>query len=315
MRATAPVLVATHPLCGGHVPPPGHPDRPERLRAAIAGAAAAGAEALEVPLDETAVLAALARVHTPGLVDRLRRTCEHPPAIVDSEDNPVSRGTYSAALAAAASAIAAAGAAAAGGAATVWVPVRPPGHHALRDRAMGFCFFNNAAVAAEELLARGCGPVAIVDFDVHHGNGTQAHFWERDDVYTLSLHRYPFFPGSGAGDEVGAGKGRGFTRNFPLAAGADDAIYLEALTVGLDELAAAFKPSSWVVSAGFDAHREDPLGGMKVSDEGFGAIGRLLRDAAGKSPLVAVLEGGYDLKALQRSVQTFITGVGGSVGP
>ena len=315
MRATAPILVATHELCGGHEPPPGHPERPERLRAAIAGAAVAGAEALPVPLDEAAVLAALARVHAPGFAGRLQRACEHPPGIFNSEDNPVSLGTYSAALAAAASAIAAAGAAAAGAAATVWVPVRPPGHHALRDRAMGFCFFNNAAVAAEELLARGCGPVAIVDFDVHHGNGTQAHFWERDDVYVLSLHRYPFFPGTGAGDEVGAGKGRGFTRNFPLASGAGDEIYGEALAAGLDELAAVFEPSSWVVSAGFDAHRQDPLGGMNVSDEGFGMIGRLLRDAAGKSPLVAVLEGGYDPKALYRSVRTFIAGVSGGVGP
>ncbi len=315
MRATEPVLVATHELCGGHEPPPGHPERPERLRAAIAGAAVAGAEALPVSLDEAAVLKALARVHDPGLAERLQRACEHPPGVFDSEDNPVSRGTYSAALAAAASAIAAAGAAAAAAAATVWVPVRPPGHHALRDRAMGFCYFNNAAVAAEELLARGCGPVAIVDFDVHHGNGTQAHFWERDDVYLLSLHRYPFFPGSGAGDEVGAGKGRGFTRNFPLAAGAGDEIYREALAAGLEELTAVFAPSSWVVSAGFDAHREDPLGGMSVSDEGFGTIGRLLRDAAGKSPLVAVLEGGYDPKALQRSVRTFIKGVAGVVGP
>jgi acetoin utilization deacetylase AcuC-like enzyme len=180
---------------------------------------------------------------------------------------------------------------------------------------MGFCFFNNAAGAAEELLARGCGPVAIVDFDVHHGNGTQAHFWERNDVSVLSLHRYPFFPGSGAGDEVGVGKGRGCTRNFPLAAGAGDEIYADALAAGLDELAAVCAPSSWVVSAGFDAHHDDPLGGMNVSDEGFGRIGRLLRDAAGKSPVVAVLEGGYDPKALYRSVRTFITGVRGSARP
>jgi acetoin utilization deacetylase AcuC-like enzyme len=315
MRATASVLVATHERCGGHEPPPGHPERPERLRAAITGAATAGAGVLPVSVDEAAVLAALAQVHDPGLAARLQRACEHPPGILDCDDNPVSRGTYRAALAAAASVIAGADAAAAGAAETVWVPVRPPGHHALRDRAMGFCFFNNAAVAAEELLARGCGPVAIVDFDVHHGNGTQAHFWERDDVYFLSLHRYPFYPGSGAGDEVGAGKGRGLTRNFPLAAGAGDEIFCDALAAGLDELVAVFAPSSWVVSAGFDAHRDDPLGGMNVSDEGFGTIGRLLRQAAGKSPLLAVLEGGYDLKALQRSVQTFIRGVAGSVGP
>ncbi|MDD5562234.1 MAG: histone deacetylase [Thermoanaerobaculaceae bacterium] len=313
MRATARLLVATNELCGGHRPPPGHPDRPERLRAAVAGAAAAGAEALAAPLDEAAALAAIARVHAPALADRLRRACEHPPGPFDSDDNPVSRGTYSAALAAAAAAVVAAGAVATGG--TAWVPVRPPGHHALRDRAMGFCFFNNAAVAAEELLARGCGPVAIVDFDVHHGNGTQAHFWERDDAFFLSIHRYPFFPGSGAGDEVGAGRGRGFTRNVPLAAGADDAVYREALEMGLEELGRVLRPAAWVVSAGFDAHREDPLGGMNVSDEGFGTLGRLLRAAAGKSPLVAVLEGGYSLEALYRSVRAFTLGVAGGAGP
>ena len=315
MRATAPLLVATHEGCAAHEPPPGHPDRPERLRAAVTGAAAAGAEPLPVALVEEDVLAGIARVHDPGMAERLRRACERPPAIFDSDDNPVSRGTYRAALAAAGAALAAAGAAADGSAGTVWVPVRPPGHHALRDRAMGFCFFNNAAIAAEELLARGCGPVAIVDFDVHHGNGTQAHFWERDDVFFLSLHRYPCFPGTGAGDEVGAGRGRSFTRNIPLAAGADDAVYREALAMGLEDVTRALRPAAWVVSAGFDAHRDDPIGGMRVSEEGFRAIGALLREAAGKSAVVAVLEGGYDLKALYRSVQTFTAGVSGSGGP
>ena len=315
MRATTPLLVATHERCAAHEPPPGHPDRPERLRAALTGAAAAGAEPLLVPLVEKDVLAGIVRVHDPRMPERLRRACEHPPAIFDSDDNPVSRGTYGAALAAAGAAIAAAAAAAEGSAGAIWVPVRPPGHHALRDRAMGFCFFNNAAIAAEELLARGCGPVAIVDFDVHHGNGTQAHFWERDDVFFLSLHRYPFFPGSGGGDEVGAGRGRSFTRNIPLAAGADDTVYREALAMGLEDATRALRPAAWVVSAGFDAHRDDPLGGMQVTEEGFRAIGALLREAAGKSAVVAVLEGGYDLKALYRSVQTFTAGVSGGGGP
>jgi acetoin utilization deacetylase AcuC-like enzyme len=196
-----------------------------------------------------------------------------------------------------------------------WVPVRPPGHHALRDRAMGFCFFNNVAVTAEELLARGLGPVAIVDFDVHHGNGTQAHFWTRSDAYFLSLHHFPFYPGSGSADEIGAGDGHGFTRNVPLAGGADDAIYEEALGMGLDDLLRAVRPRAWLVSAGFDAHVDDPLGGMAVTEAGFAAFGRLIRGAAGSAPVLAVLEGGYRLEALRSSVRAFLEGLQDRVTP
>ncbi len=311
MRATESPLLATHVDCSAHTTPAGYPERAERLPAAVAGAVAAGATALPVEVDEEAVLGAIERVHAPGYAGRLRAACETAPAIFDTQDNPISKGSYAAALAAAAASVTAAAAAADGAATTIWVPVRPPGHHALRDRAMGFCFFNNAAIAAEELLARGCGPVAIVDFDVHHGNGTQAHFWERGDVYFLSVHRYPYYPGTGGGDEVGAGDGLGLTRNFPLAAGAGDAVFADAVSAGLDELLGRLRPASWVVSAGFDAHRSDPLGGLDLSDEGFRTIGRALRGAAAGSPVVAVLEGGYDLKALFRSVREFITGVSG----
>ncbi len=313
MRATWSSAIATHRDCLEHTPFPGHPERPERLAAAIAGASGLEASLVPVVVDESRVLRGIAAVHDPGLPARLKVACESAPSLFDTDDNPISGGTYRAALAAAACALAAAEAAADGTATRIWVPVRPPGHHALRERAMGFCFFNNAAIAAEELLARGVGPVAIVDFDVHHGNGTQAHFWERDDTYFLSVHRYPFYPGSGAGDETGAGAGRGFTRNFPLAAGAGDATYRDAVAFGLEELLATLRPAAWVVSAGFDAHREDPLGGMEVTDAGFGAIGGLLCDAAGKSPVVAVLEGGYALKALSGSVRTFVSTLAGGV--
>lgn len=307
------MAIATHPECALHKPFPGHPERPDRLAAAISGADGLGARILPVTVEEEAVLRGIVAVHDRELPSRLRAACRLAPAIFDTDDNPISEGTYGAALAAAASSLAAAGAAASGLARRVWVPIRPPGHHALRERAMGFCFFNNAAIAAEELLARGVGPVAIVDFDVHHGNGTQAHFWERSDVYFLSVHRYPFYPGSGAGDEVGAGPGRGFTRNFPLAAGADDVTYRNAIAAGLDDLLSTIQPAAWVVSAGFDAHREDPLGGMNVTEACFGAIGELLCEAAGRNPIVAVLEGGYDLKALSRSVRTFVSTLGGGV--
>ncbi len=283
-----------------------------RLGAAIAGAESAGAASLSVEIDEDGVLTAVGRVHDPAYAGRLREASAAAPGVFDTPDNPTSSGTYRAALAAAACSLVAARAVVAGDAHTVFAAVRPPGHHALRARAMGFCFFNNAALAAEELLARGCGPIAIVDFDVHHGNGTQDHFWTRGDVFFLSVHRYPFYPGTGAADEIGAGRGRGFTRNFPLAEGADDATYTGAVAAGLEEILERFEPSAWVVSAGFDAHLEDPLGGMRVSDEGFATIGRFLGQARRGNPLVAVLEGGYRPEALERSVRALITGVGGT---
>ena len=294
---------------------PGHPERPQRLEAAVAGAAMAGAKPLDVEVDEQRALAAIGRVHDPGLAERLREACRRGPGLFDSPDNPISEGTFGAAVAAVAAALAAADALLDGRSECAWVPVRPPGHHALRNRAMGFCFFNNVAVTAEELLARGVGPVAIVDFDVHHGNGTQEHFWTRSDAYFLSLHHFPFYPGSGSADEIGAGEGRGFTRNVPLAGGADDAIYGEALGMGLDDLLRAVRPQAWLVSAGFDAHVDDPLGGMAVTEAGFAEFGRLIRGAAGSAPVLAVLEGGYRLDALRSSVQAFLEGLQDRVTP
>jgi acetoin utilization deacetylase AcuC-like enzyme len=311
--ATVPLLAFTHEYCSAHRPIWGHPERPERLEAALAGARRAGAQVLSADIDEVRALAAVARVHDPALAGRLEAACRGAtPALFDCADNPISAGTYGAALAAVGVTLAGVDAVVEGRARVAWVNARPPGHHALRGRAMGFCFFNNAAIAAEEFLARGFRSVVVVDIDVHHGNGTQNHFWARRDVFYLSVHRYPFYPGSGAGDETGVGEGQGFTRNFPLAAGASDDVYAGALTAGLEDVMRITSPDAWVISAGFDAHLADPLGGMAVTSAGYETMGLMLRGAVAGKPVVAVLEGGYQLSALVESVHAFLSGLVGS---
>jgi len=183
--------------------------------------------------------------------------------------------------------------------------VRPPGHHAEANRAMGFCIFNNVAVAAEAALAAGAKRVAILDWDVHHGNGTQHSFEKRKDVLYLSTHRYPFFPGTGSYREIGRGEGEGFTVNVPLPGGSTDAEFVSAFDQIICPVIAQYEPDLLLVSAGFDAHEHDPLGGMAVTDDGFRVLSRKARQVAEQvcgGKMVALLEGGYDVEALGRVV-------------
>ncbi len=188
--------------------------------------------------------------------------------------------------------------------------VRPPGHHAESDRVMGFCLFNNVAVAAVAALYHpDVERVAIVDFDVHHGNGTQEIFYDSSEVLYISSHQHPFYPGTGGFSEVGTGPGRGYTVNFPLPAGHDSAFYLAVYRHLAYPVLRQFQPDVILVSAGFDAHREDPLAGMRVDEEGFGALANCLNSAAAQlsqGRIIYVLEGGYHLRALAASALTTV---------
>lgn len=183
--------------------------------------------------------------------------------------------------------------------------IRPPGHHAESNRAMGFCLFNNVAIGAEYCIQKGLERVAIVDWDVHHGNGTQWAFWTRRDVLYISLHRYPYYPGTGSLKEIGEGEGRGYNINIPLPAGSDDEIYMGCFELIICPIIKQFSPDLILISAGFDPHIHDPLGGMKVTENGFGAMTQIMMETAkevGAGGPFLLLEGGYSLKGLSESV-------------
>lgn len=300
--------------CLEHRVPRGFPECPERLECLLdALGRLPGWEVLEADLSDVAA-PWVRRVHDPAYVGRFENAVAAGESFLDSGDNPLSPGTWKAAWAAARVALAGLERVLAGDRTPSLLAVRPPGHHAERSQAMGFCFFNQAALLAERALAfPGIERVAIVDFDVHHGNGTQHLFEEREEVFFLSLHQYPFYPGTGAAHEVGRGKGVGKTRNLPLPAGTGDERYLEVFReIAVPEVE-RFRPDLLVVSAGFDAWRSDPLGGLALTEEAYGQIGSLLAGLAARSSqgrLVSVLEGGYDLDALPRLVEAFLGGCG-----
>ncbi len=303
------VLLLSHPDCLRHVPPRPHPERPERLRAAeeaLRRAELQGLEYLEPPPAEPEVLEL---VHTRAHLDRVRRSARGPGTWLDP-DTYVVEGSWPAALAAAGSCLAAVDAVAVGRCAAAFALVRPPGHHAGPERAMGFCLLNHVALGTRWLIERwGLRRVLVLDWDVHHGNGTQEVFYRDGRVLFVSVHQEGWYPGTGSLDERGEGDGEGLVVNVPLPAGVGDEGYRTVFEEVVLPLGDAWTPEFVLVSAGFDAHHLDPLGRMQLTEWGFARLAALLREATTRwcaGRLALVLEGGYDLAALRASVVSVI---------
>ncbi len=312
MSETVPGVLITHPDYRRHLTGPHHPERPERLDAIEALLRRTPLwEALTHRSPEPVGEELLARVHTRAYVARVREVAAAGGGALDP-DTPVSPVSYEVACRAAGGALLAVDATAAGEAPVAVALVRPPGHHAGPQTGMGFCLFNNVAIAARHALdAHGLERVLILDWDVHHGNGTQEVFYREPRVVLCSLHQERWYPGTGAVDEVGEGPGEGTTVNIPLPAGIGDEGYIYLWEEVVLPLLAAAAPGMVLISAGFDAHHRDPLGGMLLTARGFGRLARLVREAAGRAPVVAVLEGGYDLDGLAHSVAATLEGLTG----
>ena len=305
--------IYTSSVCYRHQTGFDHPERPQRLDAAIEGVSRAGlSDALVRDADaHPDASRIIQKVHSPEYEREFDEAVRAGFRYFHSIDNPISSASFAAARAAVAASLIAIE--------DIWtradskrgfVIARPPGHHAERASAMGFCFFNTIACVAEWLREQeGVERVFIYDFDVHHGNGTQHLFQERDDVYYASVHRYPFYPGTGAHNEIGVGKGRGFTKNIPLHAGEGDAAFLRATEDEIVRIIDDYKPNAILLSSGFDAHRRDPLGGMNVTEHAYGELTRRIVECAERhcdGRVFSLLEGGYDMEGLAASVAAHV---------
>jgi acetoin utilization deacetylase AcuC-like enzyme len=281
-----------------------HPEQPARITAIQSELETLGWVGYARVSSPPAARSALTAVHPELYVETIESVSARGGGQLDL-DTVMSVGSYDAALHAAGGAVRLAEMLIAGEAPTGFSAHRPPGHHATRTRAMGFCLFNNIAVAAQYALdSLGLDRVLILDWDVHHGNGTNDIFHVSDQVLFVSIHQSPLYPGTGAAGDVGSGAGRGFTVNLPVPPGTGDLDYCSLVSHVVVPLARAFEPQLVLLSAGFDAHADDPLADCRVSDEGFAAMTGLMRAACLELgvPLGAVLEGGYALGALGRGV-------------
>jgi acetoin utilization deacetylase AcuC-like enzyme len=303
-----PLILISSERFAEHQTPPGHPESPERAEVMDLVAAEWLRKGGELVAPRLVTHEQLARVHDAAYLQRIADMAGTARAL--DQDTYTSPETYDIARLAAGAAVEAVERVIGGPHRQAFALVRPPGHHAERTRAMGFCIYNNIAVAAAHARAMGIARVAIVDFDVHHGNGTQHMFESSKDVLYISTHQYPYYPGTGAANETGLGAGEGFTVNIPLEAGAVDADYELAFSELIMPILRQFKPGLLLVSAGFDAHERDPLGGMRVTSEGFGAMTMALREVAEEcceGRIAAVTEGGYDMRALTEALDVVVS--------
>ncbi|MBW2135359.1 MAG: histone deacetylase [Deltaproteobacteria bacterium] len=290
-----------------------HPERPERLKAIHQRLVESGLlEQLVLIKPYEAPLNWIETLHDREYIDKFRKACEKGQLIFQSADNGICRDSYKIALLAVGGVLAACDAMISGEISNAFCAVRPPGHHAERARAMGFCFFNNIALGARYLQEHhGLNRIAIVDWDVHHGNGTQHLFEEDPSVLYISLHEDPSccYPGTGRKTEKGRGAGVGYTLNIPMAAHSGDAEYLQALKDMIIPALTEFRPDCLMISAGFDAHADDPLAHMNLSREGYQQMGQALAGFAQNycgSRIITVLEGGYNLQVLAECIEDHI---------
>ena len=305
-----------HPSSLEHDTGRGHPERADRIRAIEAELEAREGLGWDLKEAPRATEEQLLRVHPPAYVERVREMSARSAPF--DLDTPTSPGSYEAAVRAAGGACALAEALLREGERTGLSVLRPPGHHAEPERAMGFCLFATVAIAARHALdALGAERVLVLDWDVHHGNGTNTIFHESPEVLFASIHQYPFWPGSGALGDVGSGPGEGYSLNLPVPAGTGEAAFLSLVEHVVAPAARQYRPDLILISAGFDAHLDDPLGGLALTTESFGALARQVH-ALGEelgAPAGAVLEGGYDLQALAESVAETMSGLAGDEPP
>ncbi len=313
-------LYFDHPACLEHYPSarmPEHPDTPERLHAIEQALQARDWLGWEHRQASLASERELELVHSASHVSAIRELCASGGGAIDA-DTFVGEASYRAALHAVGGACAMTEALMAGEVQVGFCAVRPPGHHAEPSRAMGFCLFNNVAIAAEHAIRDlGARRVFVLDWDVHHGNGTAEAFRRRSDVLFASIHQAGLYPGSGPLNDAGSGEGEGYTINVPVPAGSEEDLWLSLLEHVVLPAAVAFKPDLVLVSAGFDAHREDPLAGVRLETSSFGEMARHARDMAERvgAPLGAVLEGGYEPDVLADCVMETLGALAGSESP
>jgi acetoin utilization deacetylase AcuC-like enzyme len=299
-----------HPVFLQHDTGPHHPERPSRLQAILRKLQQTKfIDELMVLEPEAASIDDIALVHSRDYILHIEEVCKRGSSSLDP-DTMVSKDSYKAALFAAGGVIKGIDLVINGGFSNAFCMVRPPGHHARPSQAMGFCLFNNIAIGARYLQNKyNITRILIIDWDVHHGNGTEEVFYEDPAVFYVSLHQYPHYPGTGAREDIGRGRGRGFNLNIPMEAGSSDKEYIKAFQEVIVPKARDFKPEFILISAGFDGHKDDPLSSTNLTEDGYSEMTNIAKELAqlySKNRLVSVLEGGYNLLSLASSVYTHL---------